>query len=43
LIRALDEKQLSINGAYKKLQDSLKEKEVLLSSKDTMIQNQASL
>lgn len=39
LIKALDENQLSINGAYKKLQDSLKEKEDLLSSKNTMIES----
>lgn len=39
LIKALNENQLSINGAYKKLQESVKEKEELLSSKDMMIQN----
>lgn len=39
LIKALNENQLSINGAYKKLQESVKEKEELLSSKDIMIQN----
>jgi len=39
LIKALDENQLSINGAYKKLQESLAEKEEQLSSKDITIQN----
>lgn len=39
LIKALDENQLSINGAYIKLQESLREKDDLLLSKNTMIQN----
>jgi len=38
-IKALDENQLSINGAYIQLKAKLAEKEELLSSKDTMIQN----
>ncbi|MCK9209202.1 MAG: ParB N-terminal domain-containing protein [Ignavibacteriaceae bacterium] len=39
MIKALDENQLSINGAYKKLQESLAEKEEQLSSKNITIEN----